>query len=99
MRRSRKTQSNPVNDLSEETIPNEGRKWNDILADRHFKGHTFEADVSKLVMKLVRHHDQNERETDGVVHWKSILQKKKLSRRPIGYSRYSRTHWGKRDRA
>ena len=25
--------------------------------------------ISKLVMRLVRHYDQEERGTDGVVHW------------------------------
>ena len=31
-----------------------------------------ESSISKLVMKLVRNHDQEERETDGAVHWKSM---------------------------
>ena len=39
-------------------------------AYKHFRGNTFEAEVSKLVMTLVRHYDQDERETDGAVHWK-----------------------------
>ena len=29
-----------------------------------------EAEVSKLVVRLVRLYSQNERETDGAVHWK-----------------------------
>ena len=57
---------------SEEVIPTEEKKWNDIFAYQYFKGKTFEAEVSKLVMTLVRRYDQNEKETDGVVHWKSI---------------------------
>ena len=56
-------------------MPTEGRKWNDILANSNVKGITFESAVSKLVMKLVRHYDQEEREADGDVHWKSMAPK------------------------
>ena len=67
-----KIQSNPENGHSEDSIPSKERKWNDILANRNLKRNTFESDVAKLVMKLVRHHDQEERETDGAVHWKPM---------------------------
>ena len=33
------------------------------------------AEISKLVMRLVRHYDQDERETDGAVHWNSMVPK------------------------
>ena len=46
-------QTNPVYNSSEEVIL-EDRKWNDIPAFQHFRGHTFEAEVSKVVMRLVR---------------------------------------------
>ena len=62
-----KIHSNPVNDHSEQSISSEERKSNCIPADGNFKN-TVEAEVSKLVMRLVRHYDQNERETDGAVH-------------------------------
>ena len=55
-------QTNPVNKYSEEVVLIEGRKWNDIPACQHFRGHTFEAEVSKLVMRVVRRCDQHERE-------------------------------------
>ena len=61
-------QSNPVSDPSKDFNPTEERKWIDIPADRHFKAYTLESSISKLVMKLVRHLDQGERETDGAVH-------------------------------
>ena len=60
-----KIQTNPVNDHSEEIFPSKERKWNDISASQYFKRNTFEVEVSKLVMRLVRRYDQNERETDG----------------------------------
>ena len=47
-------QTNPVYNYSEEVIPIEQRKWNDSPAYTHFRGHAFEAEVSKLVMRLVR---------------------------------------------
>ena len=43
-------QTNPVYNYSEEVIPIEERKWNDIPACKHFRGHTFEAEVLKLVI-------------------------------------------------
>ena len=49
-------------------------KWNDILVCQHFRGHFFEAEVSNLVKRLVRHYDQDERATDGVVHWNWKVQ-------------------------
>ena len=36
-----------------------------FLLVKQLRGNTFEAEVSKLVMRLVRHHDQHEGETDG----------------------------------
>ena len=43
------------------------RKWNDIPAYKSFKRDSLPAEISKLVMRLVRHYDQDERETDGAV--------------------------------
>ena len=56
-----KIQTNPVNNHSEDIIPIEERKWNDISAYDHFKGNTLETEVSKLVMRLVRRYDRDER--------------------------------------
>ena len=50
-------QTNPVCNYSEDFIPIDERKWNDILAYKHVK----------LVMRLQQHDDQDERETDGVI--------------------------------
>ena len=61
-----------MNDQSEEFIPSEERTWNDILVNENFKGHTLESRISNLGVMLVRHHDEEERETDGVGHSKSI---------------------------
>ena len=59
------TQSNPLGNDSEVFIPIAERKWNDILAYENCKGYTLESSISKLVTKLVRHLDREEREADG----------------------------------
>ena len=48
-----KIQTNPVCNCSEEFLPIEERKWHDIPACQQLRGNTFEAEVSKLVMRLV----------------------------------------------
>ena len=63
---------NPADNHSEEVIPFEERKWNDIPTYQNFKGDSLEAEVSKLVMRLVRHHDHKEKETDGAVLWPKL---------------------------
>ena len=40
-----------------------------------FKGKSLSTAISKLVMRCVRHYDQEERETDGAVHWDTIKPK------------------------
>ena len=67
-----KTQSNPTGDRSDDFIPNGEWKWNDIPACEKFEAHTWESSISKLLMELVHHRDQKDRELDGAVHWKSI---------------------------
>ena len=39
------------------------------------KGRSLSAAISKLVMRLLRRYDQEERETDGTVHWDTINPK------------------------
>ena len=60
-------QANLVYNNSEEVVLIEERKWNVMLSCKHFGGHPFEAEISKLVMRLVRHYDQ-----DGAVHGNSM---------------------------
>ena len=69
-----KIPTNPVY-YSKEVIPVGERKWNDIPACMSFKGDPLQAEISKLVMRLVRLYDQDERETDGAVHWNSMCPK------------------------
>ena len=63
--------TDPVHFLKEE-IPVGERKSNDIPACRSFNGESLSAEISKLVMRLVRRYDQDEREVDGAGHWNSM---------------------------
>ena len=45
--------TNPVY-YSKEVFPVEERKWNDVLAYKSFKGDSLRAEISKLVMRVVR---------------------------------------------
>ena len=82
-------QTDPGCNYSEEVILIEERKWNDILACKHFNGNTFETEGSKLVMRLVRHYDQDERETDGAVHWGSMGPKLRKAFQKAGGQKFS----------
>ena len=88
-----KIQTNPVDNHSEEVILTEEGKWNDILACQHFRGHTFEPEVSQLVMRLARHCDQDEREADGAVHWKSMGPKLRKAFQKAGGHKFSDSDW------
>ena len=47
------------------------RKWN-IPAQPSFRGGTLATTISKFVMRLSRRHDQQERDSDGGVHWDTV---------------------------
>ena len=54
-------------------IPKEDRIWTIIPVCPKCKRDIFEIRISKGVTNMVRHHDQDERETDGAMHWDVIL--------------------------
>ena len=85
-------QTNQVYNYSE-VIPIEERKWNDIPAYKHFRGNILEAEVSKLVIRLVRHYDQDERESDGAVHWNSMGPKQRKAFQKAGGQTLSDSDW------
>ena len=87
-----KIQTKPVYTYSEEGIDIEERKWNDTRACQHFRRHTFEAEVSKWVMRLVRRNDQHERGTDAV-HWKSMGPKLRKTFQKAGGQNFSDSDW------
>ena len=51
----------------------EDRIWTIIPGCQHCTRNSFETRISKCVTNLVRHHDQDEREADGAMHWDVIL--------------------------
>ena len=50
---------------------------------------TLSAEISKLVMRLVRHYDQDERETDGAVHLNSMGPKLQKAFQKFGGREFS----------
>ena len=92
VRRSFEVPTNPVYYSKEAFLVGE-RKWNDVPACRSFNGDSFSAEVSKFVMKLVRHHDQDERETDGAVHWNSMGPKLRKAFQKAGGQQFSDSDW------
>ena len=55
-----------------EEIPKEDRIWTFIPGCPKCKRDSFETHISKCVTNMVRHHDQDERETDGARHWDGV---------------------------
>ena len=54
-------------------ITKEDRIWTLIPGNQKCKRDSFETRISKCVTNMVRHHDQDEREADGAMHWDVIL--------------------------
>ena len=54
-------------------IPKEDRIWSTIPGCQKCKRDSFETLISKCVTNIVRHHDQDKRETDRAMHWNVIL--------------------------
>ena len=54
-------------------IPKEDRIWTIIPGSPKCKRDSFEIRISKYVTNMVRHHDQDERETEGARHWDGVL--------------------------
>ena len=44
----------------------------ELVACRSFNGESLSAEISQLVMRLVRSYDQDEKEVDDAIHWNSI---------------------------
>ena len=65
--------SNPMGDswFKETFIPRGKRKWITIDANPSPRS-GLPTKASKMVTKMVRHHDQDEREQDGSCHWKTV---------------------------
>ena len=80
-----KIQTHPVYNCSEEGIPIEEGKWKDILVGQQLRGNTIEAEVSKLVMRLVRHYDKHKKKQTALFIGNRWVQNcEKRSRRPEG---------------
>ena len=65
--------SNPPSDslFKKTVVLTSKRKWITIDANP-LRGGDLSTQVSKMVTKIVRHHDQEEREQDGSYHWDTV---------------------------
>ena len=77
-RRQRRQQQSYVNTteskvhLHKKEISKEDRFWTFIPGCQKCKRDSFETRISKCVTNIRRHHDQDEREADGAMHWNAI---------------------------
>ena len=69
------------------------RKWRIILAFPTYAGRSLSSAISKTVAKLVRHFDQDERQTDAAVHWDSIRPVLLKAFADMGASEFSEQEW------
>ena len=78
---------------SKEVILVGDSKWNDIPACKFLRGNTLQAEISKLVTRLVRHFAKDERESGGPVHWNSMGPKLRKACQKAGGQKSSDTDW------
>ena len=57
---------------AKEVISIRENNWKDIAASQSFDGDSLQAEISKLVMKMLRRYDQDEKEPDGAIRWNSM---------------------------
>ena len=88
-----KTQSDLINNHSEDFIRIDTRKWNDILARGGVERKTLEWKISKTVTNLARHLDIADRQTDGAVHWNSMCSKLRLEFESEGVQNLPDSQW------
>ena len=67
--------SSAVHLYKKRTIPTTERKWTSIPANSSYGGGSLSIAISKMVTRLVRHCDQEERQSDVAVHWDTIRPK------------------------
>ena len=61
--------------MQKKSFPSEETNWKDIVVCQSCYGNSRQAEISKLVMRMVRHYDLDEREPDGAILWNSMCPK------------------------
>ena len=69
------------------------KKWKSFLVYPSFKRRTLSISISKFVIRLVRRYDQEERDTDGAVHWNTISPKLMREFGNQGARDFSEVNW------
>ena len=70
-----------------------GKKLENILNYPSYSERSLSSSISKMVSKLIRHFDQEERQTDGAVHWDTIKPVLEKGFRSHGVESFSETQW------
>ena len=96
---SRKLDADPVSfSLSpvyytKRTIPTKERKWKLIPSHSSYTGGSLSTAISQKVTRLVRHYDQEERQSDAAVRWDTIRPKLLRAFADRGARDFSETDW------
>ena len=78
--------------FTQRTIPTTERKWKVIPANSSHRG-ALPTAVSKMVTRMVRHHDQDERQPDAALHWDTIRPLLLRAFTKHGARDFSEKHW------
>ena len=78
--------------FTQRTIPTTERKWKVIPANSSYGGALSKA-VSAMVTRMVRHHDQDERQSDAALHWDTIWPVLLVAFAKHGARDLSEKHW------
>ena len=87
------TQSRSQCSHSEDHIPIHEREWIDILANEYSHEHHLETRIEKFALRLVRHMDFPERESDGAFRWISITSKLRHAFLKDGGMKFDDAEW------
>ena len=83
----------PSGSLFKKTIiPTNERKWIVIDANPWHRG-ALSVQGSKMVTKMVRHHDQDDREQDGSYHWDTVRSVLLKAFARYGAQQFPEDHW------
>ena len=78
--------------ITQRTILTTERKWKVILANSSYGG-ALSVAVSKMVTRMVRHYDQDERQSDAALHWDTMRQVLLKAFAKHGAQNFSEKHW------
>ena len=79
--------------FTKRTIVTQKRKWITIPKCSRYSGWSLSSQLSRMVSKLLRHFDQDERQTDGAVHWDTTKPVLVKGLKEKGAEEFSESEW------